>query len=170
MPEFFGDPIRKPHRYDGTDESIAGFLAELQRWRVRNRKIVFTNGCFDVFHPGHARLLNWAARTFPLSVLIVGLNSDASVYTLKGDGRPVICEEDRAFVLLQNRPVDQVVIFYDPTPEALIRAISPDVLVKGEDWAGGNIAGSAHVAARGGTVAFAPRFGDYSTTKLLGGE
>jgi D-beta-D-heptose 7-phosphate kinase/D-beta-D-heptose 1-phosphate adenosyltransferase len=129
-------------------------------------RIVFTNGCFDLIHPGHVRYLRAARRLG--DVLVVGLNSDASVRRLgKGADRPLVPEDDRAEVMAALETVDYVSIFDEDTPYELIRAVQPDVLVKGGDWPVERIVGADLVRARGGVVrsiAFAP---GYSTTALL---
>jgi rfaE bifunctional protein nucleotidyltransferase chain/domain len=111
-------------------------------------KVVFTNGCFDVIHPGHVDLLR-RARTLG-DKLIVGINSDRSVRAIKGSGRPIFSESDRKAVLLALESVDDVVVFDEQTPEELIQTISPDVLVKGGDWKVDEIIGADFVFAHGG--------------------
>ncbi len=112
---------------------------------------MFTNGVFDILHVGHARYLAAARRLGDL--LVVGLNADASVRRLKGPTRPIVPEGERAEMLTALRSVDHVVIFREDTPEQLIEAIRPDVLVKGADWKPGEIVGAAFVRSRGGRVA-----------------
>src|SRR4051794_30617702 len=111
-------------------------------------KVVFTNGCFDILHPGHIDLLS-RARALGTK-LIVGINSDASVRAIKGQGRPINDQGSRREVLLGLRDVDEVVIFDEPTPEKIIRRVQPDVLVKGGDWQIGEIIGADYVRDRGG--------------------
>ncbi|GAB4363567.1 MAG: D-glycero-beta-D-manno-heptose 1-phosphate adenylyltransferase [Deltaproteobacteria bacterium] len=120
------------------------------RLRRRGKRIVFTNGCFDILHAGHAQYLRRAAQLG--DILVVGLNSDASVRRLKGPGRPVQRAADRAYLLASLASVDCVVVFAEDTPETLIREVSPDVLVKGGDWRGKEIVGADFVRARGGVV------------------
>jgi rfaE bifunctional protein nucleotidyltransferase chain/domain len=134
--------------------------------RRQGRRIVFTNGCFDLLHPGHVRYL---ARARSLGdVLVVGLNSDDSVRLLaKGPGRPVQREADRAEVLAALEAVDYVSIFDEDTPLELIRAVEPDVLVKGGDWPVERIVGADLVRARGGRVRSLPFAAGYSTTALI---
>ncbi len=129
------------------------------------RRVVFTNGCFDLLHPGHIRSLE-RARALG-DVLIVGLNSDASVRQLKGEGRPVIPERERAEILAALESVDAVVIFDDLTPREVIARLLPDVLVKGGDWPGDQIVGREEVEAAGGRVVLAPVVPGYSTTDIL---
>src|SRR5689334_13438952 len=116
--------------------------------------IVFTNGCFDIIHPGHIDLLE-KARSLGTR-LVVGINSDRSVRSIKGAGRPLQDQEARKAVLLGLKAVDEVVIFDDPTPENIIREIKPDVLVKGGDWQEDEIIGSDFVKASGGSVVRIP--------------
>jgi D-glycero-beta-D-manno-heptose 1-phosphate adenylyltransferase len=129
-------------------------------------KIVFTNGCFDLIHPGHVRYLRAARRLG--DVLVVGLNSDVSVRRLdKGPGRPLVPERDRAEVMAALAMVDYVSVFDEDTPYELIRVVQPDVLVKGGDWSVDRIVGADLVRARGGRVKSIPFAAGYSTTRLL---
>jgi rfaE bifunctional protein nucleotidyltransferase chain/domain len=129
------------------------------------RRIVFTNGCFDLLHPGHIGSLE-LARALGDS-LIVGLNSDSSVRQLKGAGRPVLPERERAEILAALECVDAVVIFDEPTPREVIARLLPDVLVKGGDWPGDQIVGREEVEAAGGRVVSVPVVAGYSTTEIL---
>jgi len=122
----------------------------LLKARETGKKIVFTNGCFDILHVGHVRYLAAAAREGDL--LVVGLNSDASVRIIKGDKRPLVPQDQRAEVLASLICVDYVVVFDAPDPATLIEAVAPDVLVKGADWAEENIVGGDFVKSRGGKV------------------
>jgi rfaE bifunctional protein nucleotidyltransferase chain/domain len=131
----------------------------------RNGRVVFTNGCFDILHPGHVRTLEQARALG--DYLIVGLNSDASVARLKGPGRPVIPERERAEILAAFESVDAVVIFAEDTPQAVIARLLPDILVKGGDWAGDQIVGRAEVETAGGEVVRIPVVPGYSTTEIL---
>ncbi|HZV12943.1 MAG TPA: D-glycero-beta-D-manno-heptose 1-phosphate adenylyltransferase [Candidatus Kapabacteria bacterium] len=133
--------------------------------RAGRKKIVFTNGVFDIIHRGHVQYL-MDARALG-DVLVVGLNCDSSVKRLKGETRPVISESDRAFVLSNLKPVDYVVIFEEDTPLKLISEILPDVLVKGGDWAVENIVGGDVVRARGGIVKNISFVDSYSTTGII---
>ncbi len=131
----------------------------------RDFRLVFTNGCFDLLHPGHVDLLQ---RSRALGDrLIVGLNSDESVRTLKGPTRPVWNEQERAAMLLALRCVDQVVIFNERTPARLIEDLRPDVLVKGGDWPEHKIVGAKTVLKYGGEVHSLPLVEGYSTTSLI---
>ena len=129
------------------------------------RRVVFTNGCFDLLHPGHIRALKQARELG--DVLIVGLNSDASVRKLKGDGRPVIPERERAEILAALECVDAVIIFDDLTPRETVARLLPEVLVKGGDWPGDQIVGREEVEAAGGRVVSVPVVPGYSTTEIL---
>ncbi|HKN74374.1 MAG TPA: D-glycero-beta-D-manno-heptose 1-phosphate adenylyltransferase [Candidatus Acidoferrum sp.] len=129
------------------------------------RRVVFTNGCFDLLHPGHVGSLEQARALG--DALIVGLNSDASVRQLKGAGRPVLPERERAEILAALECVDAVVIFDEPTPREVIARLLPDVLVKGGDWPGDQIVGREEVEAAGGRVVSVPVVPDYSTTAIL---
>ena len=135
------------------------------RDKRNGRRIVFTNGCFDLLHPGHIRSLELARALG--DDLIVGLNSDASVRQLKGEGRPVIPERERAEILAALESVDAVVIFDSLTPREVIAALLPDVLVKGGDWPGGQIIGREEVEAAGGRVVSIPFVPGYSTSAIL---
>jgi rfaE bifunctional protein nucleotidyltransferase chain/domain len=130
-----------------------------------SRRIVFTNGCFDLFHPGHVRLLE-EARSLG-DALVVGLNSDASVRRVKGGSRPLIPEMERAEVLAALAAVDLVVLFDEDTPREIIARLLPDVLVKGADWGANEIVGRAEVEASGGKVVSIPLQPGYSTTRIL---
>lgn len=129
------------------------------------RRVVFTNGCFDLLHPGHIGSLEQARALG--DALVVGLNSDASVRRLKGAGRPVLPERERAEILAALECVDAVVIFDEPTPREVIARLLPDVLVKGGDWAGDQIVGREEVEAAGGRVVSIPVVPGYSTTAIL---
>ena len=128
--------------------------------------VIFTNGCFDILHKGHITYLQKAKRLG--DILVVGINSDASVKRLKGSDRPVNNEKDRAIVLSALGCVDRVVLFKEDTPEKLIRKLRPDVLVKGGDWKKKDVVGAPFVESYGGTVRLIPFVKGYSTTGLLG--
>ena len=135
------------------------------RQRRNGRRVVFTNGCFDLLHPGHIRSLEFARSLG--DVLVVGLNSDSSVRQLKGEGRPVIMEKERAEILTALESVDAVVIFDDLTPREVISRLLPDVLVKGGDWPGDQIVGREEIEAAGGRVVSVPVVPGYSTSAIL---
>lgn len=128
-------------------------------------RVVFTNGCFDILHPGHIRSLEQARDLG--DALIVGLNSDASVRQLKGEGRPVLPQSERAEILAALECVDAVVIFNELNPREVIARLLPDVLVKGGDWAGDKIVGREEVEAAGGRVVSAPVVPGFSTSDIL---
>jgi D-beta-D-heptose 7-phosphate kinase/D-beta-D-heptose 1-phosphate adenosyltransferase len=133
--------------------------------RAAGRTVVFTNGVFDLLHPGHLRYLRQARALG--DALVVGVNSDRSVRQNKGPSRPVVPEDERAEVVAALACVDAVVIFDEDTPHALISAIQPDVLAKGADWAEDAIVGRDIVEARGGRVVRIPVEAGYSTTRIL---
>jgi rfaE bifunctional protein nucleotidyltransferase chain/domain len=143
------------------EEAILRFGRE----KRNGRRIVFTNGCFDLLHPGHIRSFELARALG--DALIVGLNSDASVRQLKGPGRPVMPERERAEILAGLESVDGVIIFNELTPRELISRLLPDVLVKGGDWPGDQIVGREEVEAAGGRVVSLPLVPGYSTTAIL---
>jgi rfaE bifunctional protein nucleotidyltransferase chain/domain len=149
----------------GRASQLGRLAEERRRWREEARSVVLANGCFDLLHRGHVELLEAARRQG--EVLIVALNSDASVRGLKGPGRPLVPEPERAEVLLALEPVDRVVIYEDPTPLETIRALLPDVLVKGADWAANAIVGRAEVEAAGGRVVRIALLPDLSTSTLV---
>lgn len=126
---------------------------------------MFTNGCFDLLHPGHIRTLE-KARSFG-DALVVGVNSDRSVREMKGSGRPILPEHERAEILAALESVDAVVIFDEPTPHETIAALVPDVLVKGGDWASDAIVGREVVEAAGGRVISIPVVAGHSTSAIL---
>jgi D-glycero-beta-D-manno-heptose 1-phosphate adenylyltransferase len=140
-------------------------IALLSRANRGSRRVVFTNGCFDLLHPGHIRTLE-EARSLG-DILVVALNEDASVRKSKGDARPVIAENERAELLATLEAVDFVVLFREPTPLELIAKLVPDVLVKGADWGSTEIVGSEEVERAGGRVVSIPLEVGYSTTSIL---
>ena len=150
--------------YSGKLLTVDEIVPLRAKWREEGRKVVFTNGCFDILHLGHVTYLSWARAQGDL--LIVGLNSDASVRRNKGPLRPIVCERDRAALLLALRCVDYVCLFDEDTPLRLITDIVPDVLVKGRDWAG-NVVGSDVVEAAGGCVRLADLVANHSTTGII---
>jgi rfaE bifunctional protein nucleotidyltransferase chain/domain len=138
---------------------------DVARWRFLRKKIVFTNGCFDILHLGHINYLSEAADLG--DILIVGLNSDKSVKALKGDKRPFNNQDARAKLLASLFFIDAVTIFDQDNPEELIKEINPDVLVKGGDYSIAEIAGSDFVLKNGGEVKTIPITEGYSTTNIL---
>ncbi len=143
----------------------AGLERFVHEAHAAGKRIVFTNGVFDLLHPGHVRYLQ-AARSHG-DLLIVGLNSDASVRRNKGSGRPINLEDERAEVLAALACVDAVSIFDDDTPADIIRRVQPDILVKGSDWPADQIVGRDTVEARGGKVILEPVEQGYSTTAIV---
>lgn len=139
--------------------------AEVQKLKSEKKNIVFTNGCFDILHKGHVAYLQ-AAKSLG-DILIVGMNTDASVQRLKGQDRPVNSLEDRAFVLSALRSVDYVIAFDEDTPLSLIQAIMPDVLVKGGDYTIDTIVGATEVLSHGGKVEIIPFVEGKSTTSII---
>jgi len=139
-------------------------LARADNWRNQGKVVVFTNGCFDILHLGHIEYLRQAASLGDF--LVVGLNSQASVSRLKGPSRPIQDEKSRAAVLASLTSVDAVCIFEEDTPERLIHALSPDILVKGGDWKPEDILGSDWVLSRGGKVRSISFVEGYSTTRI----
>ncbi|MBA3973530.1 MAG: D-glycero-beta-D-manno-heptose 1-phosphate adenylyltransferase [Candidatus Solibacter sp.] len=133
-------------------------------WKRAGRRVVFTNGCYDILHPGHIRLLEQARALG--DVLILALNSDASVARLKGPLRPLIPENERAALALALEAVDAVTLFDEDTPRQLISVVLPDVLVKGADWSH-FVAGREEVEAAGGQVKLIPLERGYSTTATV---
>ncbi|MFI5056916.1 MAG: D-glycero-beta-D-manno-heptose 1-phosphate adenylyltransferase [Candidatus Acidiferrales bacterium] len=145
--------------------TIEEAILRFGREKRNARRVVFTNGCFDLLHPGHIRILEQARELG--DVLIVGLNSDASVGQLKGEGRPVMAERERAEILSALECVDAVVIFDALTPSEVIAQLLPDVLVKGGDWPLDQIVGREEVEAAGGRVVSIPVVPGYSTSDIL---
>ncbi|MDD5422800.1 MAG: D-glycero-beta-D-manno-heptose 1-phosphate adenylyltransferase [Candidatus Omnitrophota bacterium] len=133
--------------------------------RSRDKKIVFTNGCFDILHAGHVEYLKMARELG--DILVVGINSDASVRSIKGASRPINAQADRAKIVASLYFVDFAVIFNENTPERLIKVLRPDVLAKGGDWKLKDIVGGDFVKAHGGRVVSVPFLKGYSTTSLI---
>ena len=136
-----------------------------QKWRNNYKKIVFTNGCFDILHRGHVEYLREAKLLG--DVLIVGLNSNKSVQRLKGEPRPYQDEQDRAIILSALKMVDLVVIFEEDTPLKLICELKPDILVKGGDYDFHSVVGAPEIESWGGTVKIIPFLKGYGTSKLI---
>ena len=143
--------------------SLKKLLKELKK--RKGNKIVFTNGCFDILHAGHVRYLKKAKSLGDM--LVLGLNSDSSVRNIKGKGRPIVNQKDRAEVVSSLSPVDYVVIFNEPTPIKLIEAVKPGILVKGADWKRGKIVGENFMKSYGGRVARIRLFEGRSTTDII---
>lgn len=139
---------------------------QVNRWKMISKTISFTNGCFDILHPGHIASLSDAARE--ADILVVGVNADVSARRLKGAGRPVMDENSRALMLASLAMVDAVVIFEEDTPLNLILSVQPDVLVKGGDYTVEQIVGAKEVMAAGGRVVINPILAGFSTTGIIG--
>lgn len=148
-------------RVVGRDE----LAAACEEHREAGRVVVFTNGCFDILHRGHTRYLS-EARALG-DVLVVGVNTDASVRRLKGDGRPIVPEADRAHVLAALESVSLVCLFDEPTPYELVSAVMPDVIVKGGDYTTDTIVGADIVEERGGRVVVLPTLEGRSTRSII---
>lgn len=162
-----GSPRRAPIvRAASKVKSLAGVVRAVRKAQTAGQRVVFTNGCFDLVHRGHTRYLE-RARALG-DVLVVAINSDASVRALKGSSRPVTTAEERAEVLAALAAVDFVVIFDDLDPARVIRAVRPDVLVKGGDWPVSQIVGADFVLTQGGTVRSLPYVDGASTSALIG--
>ena len=145
--------------------SLPDALRRINQWRILGKTIAFTNGCFDILHRGHIYSLSQAAKE--ADYLIVGLNSDSSTRQLKGPGRPINDQQARAIVLASLLMVDMVVIFDEETPLELVKALLPDVMVKGGDYTEDQIAGAKEVKAHGGRVVINPIIEGFSTTATL---
>jgi len=149
----------------GNVVSLQELLVARKRIKIEGKRVVFTNGCFDILHRGHVEYLRKAKALG--DVLVVGVNTDSSVRRIKGADRPVIDESDRAFVLAALASVDYVCLFNEDTPYELIRALVPDILVKGADWAIEKVVGRDIVEAAGGSVQTIEFLPDRSTTGIL---
>ena len=157
--------MEKPYTSDSKILERDRLPGKLAQWRMTGNRIVFTNGCFDIIHPGHTDYLEKAKALG--NKLVVGLNSDRSVSALKGANRPLVKQEARAKILAALQSVDAVVIFDEETPAALIAEVMPDVLVKGADYAENEIVGAEEVKRNGGEVHRIAFLEGYSTTSLL---
>lgn len=133
--------------------------------KADNKKVVFTNGCFDILHAGHIDYLNKAKALG--DILIVGLNTDDSVKKIKGDKRPILNQDERAEIISNLKPVDYVVLFDEDTPAELINELVPDILIKGADWKIDEIVGGETVLANGGEVKTIEFVNDQSTSKII---
>lgn len=137
----------------------------INKYKTENKKVVFTNGCFDLIHAGHLDYLKKAKEMG--DILIVGLNSDSSVKRIKGDKRPILNEDERYFLISNLKPVDYAVLFEEDTPEKIINELIPDVLVKGADWSIENIVGKETVEKNGGVVKTIEFVNNQSTSKII---
>jgi rfaE bifunctional protein nucleotidyltransferase chain/domain len=145
--------------------TLEEIIVRFGRQKRNGKSVVFTNGCFDLLHPGHIHSLEAARRLG--DILIVGINSDESVRVLKGEDRPLIPELERAEILANLECVDGVLVFEELTPQKVIAALLPDILVKGSDWPGSQIVGREEVEAAGGKVVLIDNMPGYSTTEIL---
>ncbi len=145
--------------------TLEEIIVRFGRQKRNGKSVVFTNGCFDLLHPGHIHSLEAARRLG--DILIVGINSDESVRVLKGEDRPLIPELERAEILANLECVDGVLVFEELTPQKVIAALLPDILVKGSDWPGNQIVGREEVEAAGGKVVLIDNMPGYSTTEIL---
>jgi D-glycero-beta-D-manno-heptose 1-phosphate adenylyltransferase len=141
------------------------FLTIRNKLKEENKKIVFTNGCFDILHAGHVDYLNKAKQLG--DILLVALNSDSSVRRIKGPKRPIVCEEERAFIMSNLKCVDYVTFFDEDTPAGIIAKIIPDILVKGADWSLDRIIGRDVVEINGGEVKTIEFNNFQSTSKII---
>lgn len=144
---------------------LKDFLAVRKKLKEKNKKLVFTNGCFDILHRGHITYLKQAKSLG--DYLIIGLNSDSSVKKIKGESRPLNNQNDRAYVLNNMKAVNAVVIFSEDTPYNIIKEIQPDLLVKGGDWSEDKIVGADIVKKSGGKVVSLKYVDNYSTTSTI---
>lgn len=143
----------------------AEIMETRKKLKDEKKKVVFTNGCFDMLHAGHVDYLNKAKAAG--DVLIVGLNSDASMKRIKGEKRPILLQEERAFILSNLKAVDYVTLFDEDTPEEIISELIPDILIKGADWSLDKIVGRDIVEAHGGEVKTISFVTDQSTTNII---
>lgn len=142
--------------------TLKEILSDLKK---KGKRIVFTNGCFDILHIGHIAYLQEAKRQG--DILVVAVNSDDSAKRLKGIGRPIMSQEDRAKILASLEGIDFVTIFNDDTPLSIVKELNPDVIVKGGDWKEDKIIGGEYVKKMGGRVVTIPYLKDYSTTSII---
>lgn len=158
----------KKSKKESVQDKIVGrdALARLcAGWKVKGQKVVFTNGCFDILHPGHIQLLLQAAELG--DKLVLGLNTDASVKRLKGEDRPINDEQTRTLIMAAQLYVDAVTLFDEDTPLELIQAIHPDVIVKGGDYTPETVVGNEFVTSYGGQVVIVPTVEGFSTTSII---
>jgi D-beta-D-heptose 7-phosphate kinase/D-beta-D-heptose 1-phosphate adenosyltransferase len=157
--------LKNPQAIDKKIFTLPELLHRINQWRQFGKTIAFTNGCFDILHPGHIYSLSQAA--IEADYLIVGLNSDGSVKKLKGESRPVNNQQSRSTLLAALLIVDAVIIFEEDTPLELIKAIRPNVLVKGGDYKPEEIAGAREVTEAGGRVVINPLLQGFSTSSII---
>ena len=152
-------------KYDKKIVPLSALKALCARLRARKQRIVFTNGCFDILHAGHVKYLRKAKALG--DILVLGLNSDSSVRRIKGPSRPVVSQQDRAVVVSSLGCVDYVAVFGEDTPIKVIKAVKPDILVKGADWKAGSIVGADFVHSYGGKAATIPLVKGRSTSDII---
>jgi D-beta-D-heptose 7-phosphate kinase/D-beta-D-heptose 1-phosphate adenosyltransferase len=165
IPEVINEIISANRGKSGKVRSVDSLLEELMWHRRQKASIVFTNGCFDVVHRGHTEFLKFCKSHG--DIIVVGLNSDSSVKTIKGPGRPINNQYDRAAVLAALETVDYITVFDEPDPFNLIKEVKPDILVKGQDWAQKGVIGQEYVESYGGKVVLAPLVEGKSSTKTI---
>jgi D-beta-D-heptose 7-phosphate kinase / D-beta-D-heptose 1-phosphate adenosyltransferase len=163
--EILQELLTEHHRGLGKRRTLEQLLPELNHYRAIGKKIVFTNGCFDLIHLGHVKYFQFAKAQGDL--LVVGVNTDAGIRQLKGPSRPIINQDDRLGVLEELSSIDYVVPFDEPTPIELITAVRPDVLVKGADYQKENVVGWDFVEGYGGRLALAPLVDGRSTSGVI---
>jgi len=163
--EIIHDLVAEHHEHAGKQRTLEALLPEISSLRASGKKIVFTNGCFDLIHLGHIKYFQWAKKRG--DVLVVGVNTDSSIQRLKGMKRPIITEADRVAVLEELESIDYLVRFDDDTPMRLIESIKPDVLVKGADYSKEQVVGWDFVESCGGEVALAPLIDGKSTSAVI---
>lgn len=151
--------------YNNKIKTLPGLKRVLKNTEAKNKSVVFTNGCFDILHVGHINYLNRAKALG--DILIIGLNSDKSIKKLKGESRPIVTQRNRALVLSALSAVDFIVIFNNLTPLSLIKAIKPDILVKGGDWKVKDIVGAKFVQSYEGVVKSLPYIRGFSTKSII---
>jgi len=145
--------------------NLSNLQKDIDEWQAKHKKVVFTNGCFDILHKGHIEYLAQAASLG--DIFVIGLNSDASVKRLKGENRPIIEEENRALMLAALQFVSKVVLFDEDTPLSLIEFIQPNILIKGGDYAINQIVGADFVQSKGGEILTIPFVSGYSTSNII---
>lgn len=163
--EILQELMTEVHEHLGKERKLDALLQELAHHRAAGKRIVFTNGCFDIIHLGHVKYFQFAKQQG--DVLVVGVNTDASIRRLKGEKRPVIQEADRVGVLEELESIDYLIRFDEDTPLQLIEAIQPDVLVKGADYAKEQVVGWQIVEKNGGKIALAPLIDGKSTSNVI---
>ncbi|MHC4637760.1 MAG: D-glycero-beta-D-manno-heptose 1-phosphate adenylyltransferase, partial [Planctomycetota bacterium] len=163
--EIINEIVSRNRGKDGKVRNIESLLHELTWHRAQQNTIVFTNGCFDIVHRGHIEFLKFCKSQG--DVLVLGLNSDSSVKTIKGPERPINNEKDRAAVLAALEVVDYITIFEEPDPLNLIKSIKPNILIKGQDWADKGVIGGDFVESYGGKVVLAPLVEGKSSTSVI---